>query len=111
MRGLKPWDQFLIYCDMFANTEGSWLWADQISDPRHLSEYEQQYEEAQRNPDRFRPPLAGYDALLSAINGLRNDIRIVKGLPTLDGPKTPLDELAERKKRVSNSNLDKALGF
>ncbi len=96
---------------MFANTEGSWLWADQLSDPKHLAAFEQQYEEAQRNPDKYRPPLAGYDALISAIQGLRNDFRAAKGISQLDGPKTPLDELRDRRKQVSNANLDKALGF
>lgn len=95
---------------MFANTEGSWLWASQLSDDRHLAQFEQMYERSQQDHREHRPPLAGYDGLLAAINGLRNDLRILNHMPTVPGPKTPLDLIKERKKTVSNARLDSLLG-
>jgi hypothetical protein len=111
LRGLKPWDQFLTFCEMFANTRGSWLWADQLSDPNHLAEFEQQYDEAQRDPKKYRPPLVGYDDLVSAMTDLRNEIRAMRGLPAVQGPETPIDVLKDRKRAISESKLDEALGY
>lgn len=96
---------------MFANTDGSWLWASQLSDPRHLAQFEQMYEAAQRDKgQQYRPSLAGYDALIAAVNGLRNDIRHVNRMPPLPGPKTPMDEIKARRKALSDDKF-KQLGI
>jgi hypothetical protein len=91
---------------MFSNRDGSYLWAAQLKDDRHLAEFEKKYEEAERSREPYRPPLEGYDALLAAINGLRNDVRADKGLPMIAGPKSPVDRIKDRKKAISNRRLD-----
>lgn len=95
---------------MFANTDGSWLWASQLSDERHLAQFEQMHEASDRSKGQHRPPLVGYDTLVAAINGLRNDLRVVNRLPVLPGPKTPLDTVKERRKAVTTARLDALLG-
>ena len=110
LRGLKPWDQFLNLADMCANTDGSWLWAAQLTDESRLAQWEQLYENAQRNKGDHRPSLAGYDAVLGAINGLRNDFRVANRMPIIPGPKSPMDLITDRRKAVSKARLDKLLG-
>lgn len=96
---------------MFANSDGSWLWSAQLSDPRYLAQFEQMYETAQRDKAKeHRPSLVGYDTLVAAINGLRNDLRFANRMPAIPGPKTPIDEIRERRKAVSKARLDQLLG-
>ena len=111
LRGLKPWAQFLNFADMFANTEGSWLWAAQVDDDRFLGHFEAMHEAAMRDPRPPRPPLAGYDALMATLTGLRNDFRASHGLPLLEGPQGPIDKIKDRKKTLVDSKLDAALGY
>lgn len=96
---------------MFANTKGSWLFKDQLENPRNLADIEQQYERALREQKQYRPELAGWDNLIEAIIGLRNDIRAEKGWPLLEGPLTPMDIIKDRKRTLSDSALDRALGY
>lgn len=96
---------------MFANTDGSWLWAAQLTDESRLAQWEQLYEQAHQNSVQHRPSLVGYDALVAAINGLRNDLRSVNRLPPLPGPKTPLDAVDERRKTVTDRRMDTKLGY
>jgi hypothetical protein len=110
IRGIKPWDQFYNYCDMFSNTEGSWLQEAQSLDDRHLAEWEQLYEKALR-AKRIRPRLAGYDALRSEIREIHNTIRGYMQMPRLDGPATPMDVIKERKKTIGDRRLDSVLGY
>jgi hypothetical protein len=95
---------------MFSNRDGSYLWAAQLKDDRYLAEFEKKYEEAEQSREPYRPPLEGYDTLLAAINGLRNDIRARQGMPLLAAPMTPIDRIKARKKAISNQRLD-ALGL
>ena len=96
---------------MFANTEGSWLWAAQVTDERYLGHFEAMYEKALRDPLPPRPPLVGYDALVAAITGLRNDFRGAHRMPLLEGPEGPIDKIKGRKKALGDSKLDAALGY
>lgn len=91
---------------MFANTTGSWLWASQLSDERHLAQFEQLLAAAERDKRPHRPALAGYNDLLCAINGLRNDLRQHLRMPRLPGPITPAEIIGDRRKAVSNARLD-----
>lgn len=110
-RGLKSWRQFANICTKFANEEGTYLRAGQLKDPRHLAKFQEQYEQARTSTEPYRPQLEGRTALVSEISALRNDLRRVHGLPRLEGPKTPMDEVTERKKEYSNRRMDAALGY
>lgn len=111
LRGTRPWSQFWNFCDMFSNTEGSWLQDAQAADDRHLARWEQLYEQALRDREPYRPPLAGYDALRAELRELRNDFRQANGLPPLPGPASPLDRIKERKRSIGDRHLDDALGY
>lgn len=105
IRGSRPWGQFYNYCDMFSNTEGSWLQEAQALDDRHLAQWEQLYEQAMRSK-RTRPRIAGFDAYLSELRQIHNTIRAYMQMPALDGPAGPWDRIKERKKALSDQRLD-----
>jgi hypothetical protein len=108
---LKPWDQFYNYCEMFANTDGSWFQHAQAHDERKLAAWEQAYETAMRSREPYRPPLAGYSTLIAAINGMRNDLRAAHHMPPLEGPAGPWEVIKDRKRALNNRRLDQALGY
>ena len=110
-RGLKSWRQFANICTKFANEDGTYLQAAQLKDPRHLAKFQEQYEQVSKSTEPYRPALEGRTALVAEISGLRNDLRRVHGLPRLEGPKTPMDEVTARKKEYSNRRMDTALGY
>lgn len=96
---------------MFSNTEGTWLQAAKVQDKRHLGRWQQLWEEMQHGRRKPRPQAAGFDGLRAEIHGLRNDIRAVNGLPLLDGPPTPIDEIKDNKKVIADRRMDAALGY
>lgn len=111
VRGLKPWEQFWNFCDLLANTEGTWLQVAQSRDDRNLGQWQKLAEEMAVGGRKFRPPAAGFDGLRAEIHGLRNDLREVHRLPTLPGPETPLDRIKDNKKAIAERRMDDALGY
>lgn len=111
MRGLKPWEQFYNYCDGLSNTEGTWLQSAKARDKRNLGRWQQLWEEMQRNPRKSRPPAVGFTGLRAEIHGLRNDIRAAFHMAPLDGPATPIDDIKDNQRVISDRALDRALGY
>lgn len=114
MRGLRPWEQFLTYCRKIARTEGTDLWAAQLSDDRFLPEIEKHL--AERGGDTARPPLEGYTtevrALYMVANQIRLLIRVMGGgeIDFIEGPEGPAERLKARKRQRAMKRIDQLLG-
>lgn len=112
IRGERPWPQFLNFCDAIANDDGSRLWAAQLSDERHQQAIEKMLAERKT---KTRPGLEGDTALVRGIRGLSNDIRVLLRvgygvqLPLLEGPVTPADRLAERRRELTRARIAQIL--
>lgn len=108
---MRPWDQFYNYCDMFANTDGSWFQDAQAKDERKLAAWEQLYEKAMRSREPYRPQLAGYNSVRAELRELRNDIRRSQGMPAVEGPAGPWELIKDRKRAYGDRQLDSKLGY
>lgn len=112
IKGLRPWSQFLDYCDTVAQIDGSRLQAAQLNDERFLAEIEKLLHQKQQ---KYRPSLEGDTAEIKAIRQLSNDIRLflrVQGvqLPFLEGPEGPADRIRARKRAIGRARLAEIRG-
>jgi len=89
----------------------------QLSDPRYLDEIEKRLAEAQAANSNGRPALAGYTAEIKALDRVANQIRLLIRVMTqsdigfIEGPEGPIDQLNARRKQLSDSLVDAALGY
>lgn len=117
VRGTRPWDQFLIYCETIAQEVGGRFYAAQINDPRHLPEIEKQLAKAEAENSAGRPSLAGYTPEIRALDQVANQIRLLinaltqSNIPFIEGPEGPVDLIKARRKQLSDSLVDAALGY
>lgn len=111
IRGGRPWDQFLNYCDTVAQEDGGRLWAAQLADDRYDAEIERMLAERKTT----RPGLEGDTAVVRAIRELRNDIRLLikhqlrVNLSTIKGPEGPADRIAARKTAMTRARIQQLL--
>lgn len=113
MKGLRPWSQFLDYCETIAQIDGGRLRAAQLKDDRFDAEIEKMLaEQTDRNP---RPSLEGDTAEVRALRDLSNDIRLLIRLqtgakiPLRLGPETAVDRIAAKRKAVVRAHLSQLL--
>lgn len=117
VRGTRPWFQFLNYCNTIAQHVGGRLYAAQLSDPRYYAEIEKQLAEAEADDSSGRPGLAGYTAEIKALDRVANQIRLLIRAMTqtnigfIEGPEGPADKIAARRRQLSDSLVDAALGY
>lgn len=115
IRGTRPWDQFLVYCDEIAQEQGGRLWAAQLSDPRYEAEIEKRLAEAEDSSGR--PPLQGYTGEIKALYQVANQVRLLIGvmaqqeLDLIEGPEGPIDRIKARRRALSDALVDAALGM
>lgn len=113
MRGTRPWTQFLNHCDTVAQIEGSRLRSAQVSDPRFDHEIERLLLE--RKGQTSRPPLEGDTAEVRGLRTVSNDLRLLirelahVAVPMLEGPETPADRIAHRKKSIGRARISEIL--
>lgn len=114
IRGIRPWDQFLGYCDQIAQEQGGRFWAAQLSDPRYEAAIEQRMAEA--GDGNGRPPMEGDTPEVRALRNVANQIRLLIGAITqqqielIEGPEGPIDRINMRRKALSDALVDAALG-
>lgn len=113
MRGLRPWDQFLNYCDVVAQVRGGRLHAAQLTDPRYRDEIKKRL--AESDGKSTRPPLLGHTAEVDALYMVANQIRLLirangGEIEFIDGPEGPADLIQQERTAVSLSLVDAALG-
>lgn len=114
IRGRRPWPQFLTYAIRVANTEGSDLWAAQLSDDRNLPAIKSALRALGDRP--VRPPLAGHTAVVAGLYLVANQIRQLTGaiahtvLPPLLGPEMPTDRITAAAVAQSLAQTDAAIG-
>lgn len=117
IRGTRPWDQFLNYCDTIAQEVGGRFWAAQLNDPRYLPDIKKRYAEQQREPGNGRPPLEGHTEVVKAIYLVANQIRLLIKATTqseiefIEGPEGPVDRINAEAKAASLALVDQALGY
>lgn len=80
MRGTRPWDQFLNYCDTIAQHRGGRLYAAQLTDERYFEEIAKKLEESEGK--RNRPALEGDTAEVEWLRIVANQIRMLTGALT-----------------------------
>lgn len=99
IRGYRPWDQFLIYCEGLAKRPGTRLRAAQLADDRYLADIEKQLEE-HKSDEPYRPPLEHFDPVVEAIYSLDDTIRLVSrtGAKFRLRPEQPVDRIKKRKR-------------
>lgn len=101
IRGLRPWDEFLIYCEGLAKRPGTRLRAAQLNDDRYLADIEKQIEEqdTKGGAEPYRPPLEHFDPVVEAIYALDDTIRLVSqtGAKFRLRPEGPIDRIKKRK--------------
>lgn len=112
IRGERPWNQFLNYCNTIAQIDGSQLQAAQLNDDRFIAEIEKLLHE---KTGSSRPSLEGDTAEVKAIRQLSNDIRLflrVQGvqLPFLEGPEGPADRIRARRKAIGRARIAEIRG-
>lgn len=114
MRGARPWDQFLNYCDVIAQEEGGRFWAAQLSDPRYEPDIEKKLTELGKG--NGRPALQGYTAEIKALDRVANQVRLLIRAMTqsdigfIEGPEGPVERIEARRKQLSNALVDAAIG-
>lgn len=107
----------MTYCETIAQEVGGRFYAAQISDPRHLGAIEEQLAQAETDNPDGRPPLAGYTAEIRALDRVANQIRLLinaiaqSNIPLIEGPQGPADLINARRKQLSDSLVDAALGY
>jgi len=115
VRGARPWDQFLIYCDHIANEVGGRFWAAQLKDPRYRKAIEEQIAK-QRGSGSGRPPLEGHTEVVKALFMVANQVRMLTKAMTqsdiefIEGPEGPADLITNEAKSRSFRLVDTALG-
>lgn len=115
MRGDRPWEQFDRLCRDVAQRQGSRLRASQLRDPAYLAEMEQLIEKQPKIAES-RPTLEAWTPEVEALHMVANDIRIMTQilakveLSLHQGPETPADIIAARKKTISLSKIAEVTG-
>lgn len=114
VRGQRPWDQFLNYCNTVAQHRGGRLYAAQLSDPRYFDEIKKRLAEAAGKSGR--PGLEGDTAEVEWLRIVANQIRLLiramtqSNIEFIDGPQGPADLIKAQYVAASNALLDAALG-
>jgi hypothetical protein len=114
VRGFRPWDQFLNYCNTIAQHRGGRLYAAQLTDPRYFPFIEQKLAESKGKSSR--PGLEGYTAVEDWLRVVANEVRALTGALThariefIDGPEGPADLIKARYQAASDALLLAALG-
>lgn len=113
MKGLRPWSQFLTYCNKIANTDGTELRAAQLKDDRFDAEIEKMLAEAGKETPRPSPE--GDTAVVRALRDLANDIRLLirlqtnADIPLRLGPETAIDRIESKRKDIVRAHLSHLL--
>jgi hypothetical protein len=111
VRGERPWEQFLIYCDRLGRTQGTELWAAYLTDERLFDEYRKSLRD--RDPDdERRPGLFGYDRVAEGLHGLEVQvaslIRVMArnlAYPLPKGPMFPSERFASEDEQAEVIDL------
>jgi hypothetical protein len=116
VRGVRPWDQFLIYATYVGNIEGSQLWAAQLSDDRFLPDIERELKAMKAAGDKARPPLAGYTREVDALFRVATELRLLRAemgkwgsAPPILGPVFPGERIQQREDEIEVSELQQAI--
>ena len=111
VRGVRPWSQFLNYCNTIAQLQGSQLWAVQLSDDRYLPVLEERLD-GDSDDEPVRPSLLGETALVSSLRLLTNQVLMLRAeqgkwpsVKPLKGPVYPFEKIAERRDKVEAETL------
>lgn len=76
VRGERPWEQFLIYCDRLGREQGTQLWAAYLTDERLFDAYRKAL--ADKDPDEEqRPQLFGYDRVAEGLHAVSVQIALL----------------------------------
>lgn len=75
IRGERPWNQFLIYCDRLGSEMGTELWAAYLTDERLFSEYRKALAEKAGSVER--PGLFGFNRIAQALLAVQAEIALL----------------------------------
>jgi hypothetical protein len=110
VRGEKPWDQFLIYCDRLGSQQGTELWAAYLTDERLFSEYRKAL--ANRGDTVNRPGLFGFDRVTQGLLAVQTELAALHQVmarnlayPLPKGPLFPAERFAEEDTEAEVNDL------
>lgn len=112
IKGTRPWASFLVHANYIAQTEGSRLWAAQLSDERFLPEIRKALAEKAKTNGSNRPALAGWDRMVDMLHRVAVEVRMLRSditkqvLEPLPGPVFPSEII---KREDSDHEVDKLM--
>ena len=93
IRGTRPWEQFLVYCNRLGREQGSELWATYLTDRRLFDMYRELLDQEDEDAEK-RPGLFGYDRTAEGLHAVQVQLallyRVMAQTPTFPLPKGPV---------------------
>jgi hypothetical protein len=120
VRGEKPWEQFLIYCDRLGSQQGTALWAAYLTDERLFEEYRKAWAARKDGKDDHRPSLVGFDRAAEGLMAVQAEIALLHRVtarnlayPLPKGPLFPGErfENEDEEAEINTLHAEVAAGF